>query len=134
MSDERTDMTDTDLAKAAAEAVGAYHWVDGDCVMTHGDGPGAVSKFDLRAALAALLADRASLDIERDALRIIAQRYRWLRDRNDWYAEPRLDEEDGTKWELVFFSPQRIEDPTDDNSLDAAVDAAIAADPEFGAA
>ncbi len=57
-----------------------------------------------------------------------AARYRWLRDRNDWYREPRLDEADGAKWELVFYSPQRIEDPTDDDGLDAAVDAAIAED------
>lgn len=65
---------------------------------------------------------------EMQALRKDAERYRWLRDRNDWYAEPRIDEEDGTKWELVFYTPQRIEDPTDDDNLDAAVDAAIAGD------
>jgi hypothetical protein len=61
-------------------------------------------------------------------LRKDAARYRWLRDRNDWYAEPRIDEKDGTKWELAFYTSQRIEDPTDDNTLDAAVDAAIADD------
>lgn len=57
-----------------------------------------------------------------------AARYRWLRDRNDWYAEPRLDEAEGTKWELCFYTPQRITDPTDDDNLDAAIDAAIADD------
>ena len=68
------------------------------------------------------------------ALEADAKRYRWLRDRNDWYAEPRIDEHDGTKWELVFYSPQRIEDPTDDDNLDAAVDAAMAEAPVVGAA
>ena len=53
-----------------------------------------------------------------------AARYRWLRDMHDWYAEPRIDELDGTKWQLTFYSPQRIEDAMDDDSLDAAVDAA----------
>lgn len=71
---------------------------------------------------------------ELKAARKDAERYRWLRDRNDWYAEPRLDEQDGTKWELVFYTPQRIEDPTDDDSLDAAVDAAIAGDKDFASA
>ena len=65
---------------------------------------------------------------EFEQLRKDAARYRWLRDRNDWYAEPRLDEQDGTKWELVFYTPQRIEDPADDDNLDAAVDAAIGGD------
>jgi hypothetical protein len=64
------------------------------------------------------------LRAEVEALKADAERYRWLRDRNDWYAEPRLDEVDGTKWELIFYSPQRIEDPTDDVNLDAAVDRA----------
>jgi len=57
-----------------------------------------------------------------------AARYRWLRDRNDWYHEPRLDEADGTMWKLCFSTPQRVTDPTDDDSLDAAVDAAIKED------
>jgi hypothetical protein len=56
-----------------------------------------------------------------------AARYQWLRDRNDWYAEPRLDDADGTKWELCFYTPQRITDPTDDDNLDAAIDAAMSA-------
>lgn len=64
-----------------------------------------------------------------DALLKDVERYQWLRDEQDWYAEPRLDEEDGTKWELVFYSPQRIEDPTDDDNLDAAIDAAMKGTP-----
>lgn len=56
-----------------------------------------------------------------------AARYQWLRDKNDWYAEPRLDEADGTKWELCFYTPQRITDPTDDDNLDAAIDSAMSA-------
>ncbi|KAB1444164.1 hypothetical protein [Bordetella bronchiseptica] len=56
-----------------------------------------------------------------------AQRYRWLRDQNDWCAEPRIDETDGTVWKLTFYTSARIEDPTDDDSLDTAVDAARSA-------
>ena len=60
-----------------------------------------------------------------EALKKDAERYRWLREQNDWYCEPRIDEGDGTRWELMCYSPQRIEDPTDDDNLDAAIDAAI---------
>lgn len=54
-----------------------------------------------------------------------AARYQWLRDENDWHAEPRLDAADGTVWKLTMYSPQEIMDPTDDDSLDAAIDAAM---------
>ncbi|VFR32382.1 FIG00639676: hypothetical protein [plant metagenome] len=57
-----------------------------------------------------------------------AARYRWLRDRNDWYAEPRLDAEDGTMWRLTFYTPAQIIDPTDDDNLDVALIAAMLAD------
>lgn len=57
-----------------------------------------------------------------------AARYRWLRDRNDWHAEPRLDAEDGTIWRLTFYTPAPIIDPTDDDNLDVALIAAMLAD------
>lgn len=78
---------------------------------------------DLEQKNAELLNEMVASNDARDA-----QRYRWLRDRNDWYAEPKVDEKEGTRWELVFYTPQRIEDPTDDDNIDAAVDAAIAQD------
>ncbi|UQN37276.1 hypothetical protein MTR80_06115 [Alcaligenes aquatilis] len=57
-----------------------------------------------------------------------AARYRWLRDRNDWHAEPRLDADDGSIWRLTFYTPAPIIDPTDDDSLDVALIAAMLAD------
>ena len=57
-----------------------------------------------------------------------AKRYRWLRDMNDWHSDPRIDDADGTKWQLTFYTPQSIEEQSDDdNYLDSAIDAAIAA-------
>lgn len=61
-------------------------------------------------------------DVQRDA-----ERYRWMRDMNDWYSDARIDDADGTKWQLTFYTPQSIEDQSDDNNLDYAIDAAIAA-------
>jgi hypothetical protein len=70
---------------------------------------------------------RAALSADGGEDKRDAQRYRWLRDQNDWYAEPRLDEEDGTIWKLTFYTSARIEDESDDDNLDTAVDAAIIA-------
>ena len=84
---------------------------------------GAVLKREWRQKTATI----AILTAELESVQADALRYRWLRDQNDWYAEPRIDEADGTKWELVFYTPQRIEDPTDDDNLDAAIDAAMGA-------
>lgn len=53
-----------------------------------------------------------------------AIRYRWLRDRNDWHTEPRIDEKDGTIWNLTFYTAALIIDQTDDENLDSAIDAA----------
>lgn len=61
-------------------------------------------------------------DVQRDA-----ERYRWLRDMNDWYSDTRIDDADGTKWQLTFYTPQSIKEQSDDNNLDYAIDAAIAA-------
>jgi hypothetical protein len=72
------------------------------------------------------MADLEAEQEENAKLRADAERYRWLRDANDWYAEPRLDESDGTVWRLTFYTTAQIEDPSDDDSLDAAIDAALA--------
>lgn len=55
-----------------------------------------------------------------------ADRYRWLRDENEWLFEPRLDAADGTIWRLTFYTPAEVIDVTDDDTLDAAIDAARA--------
>ena len=60
-------------------------------------------------------------DAQRDA-----QRYRWLRDMNDWHSDPRIEDADGTKWQLTFYTSQIIEDQSDDDNLDSAIDAARA--------
>ena len=75
----------------------------------------------------AKLLDEARGELER--LRKDAGRYQWLRDTNDWYVEPRIDEADGTMWELVFYTPMRIEDADHDDSRDAAIDAAMGEKP-----
>jgi len=79
------------------------------------------AELNYTAACAAI--DAQPSDTEKDAAR-----YRWLRDRNDWHAEPRLDEEDGTIWKLTFYTPAPIIDPTDDDSLDVALIAAMLED------
>lgn len=55
-----------------------------------------------------------------------AARYRWLRDQNDWHTEPCIDPVDGTQWNVTIYTPTKIVDPTDDDNLDAAIDAAVA--------
>jgi|GEM_PF-911867 len=84
----------------------------------------------LEAVLAAIKAPQPAEPVAKQSLADSedAARYRWLRDRNDWYAEPRLDAEDGTVWRLTFYTPAPIIDPTDDDSLDVALIAAMLAD------
>jgi hypothetical protein len=79
-----------------------------------------------RAALAAAAVQATPQDAED------AARYRWLRDWNDWYAEPRLDREDGTRWSLTFYTPAPLADPPADDSLDVALIAAMLADAAQG--
>ena len=67
-------------------------------------------------------ADALDADAQRDA-----ERYRWLRDMNDWHSDPRIDDADGTKWQLTFYTSHSTEDQSDDNNLDSAIDAARAA-------
>lgn len=74
------------------------------------------------AELVALFQGRPEqADAQRDA-----QRYRWLRDMNDWHSDPRIEDADGTKWQLTFYTSQIIEDQSDDDNLDSAIDAARA--------
>ena len=63
------------------------------------------------------------------AMRKDAERYRWLRDRNDWNHEPRIPESSGTFWQVATYSPYVITDVTDDDNLDNSIDAAMEAKP-----
>ena len=131
---EASQKTNDDLAKRThamdAKNLGLLHALTAEQDENHAlhqqlaaIGAGGVEPLRKRECLHHV-AEQAQIDsdVQRDA-----ERYRWLRNMNDWHAEPRIEDADGTKWQLTFYTPQIIEDQSDDNNLDSAIDAASAA-------